>query len=113
DARKSARTLHISNHRTSEASSTRAAKPAVRRHSRPMPDASESRAQRYASTSRAGAPLGTGCHTVVNSPGIEVEKGGDEFPAILQRCPSDDHRLKLDEVVTEQPRLTLQQAHER
>src|SRR5467141_219046 len=44
DARKSACTLHTSNQRTREASSTRAARPAVRRHSRPMPDASESRA---------------------------------------------------------------------
>src|SRR4051812_44455833 len=29
--------------------------------------------------------------------GIEVEKGGDEFPAILQRGPADDLRLKLHE----------------
>ena len=45
--------------------------------------------------------------------GIEVEKGGDEFPAIVQRCPPDDVRLKLHEGFTEQPRLTLQNANER
>jgi hypothetical protein len=46
DARKRAHTLQINNQRRREASSTRAARPAVRGQSRPMPDASESRAQR-------------------------------------------------------------------
>ena len=44
--------------------------------------------------------------------GIEVEKGGDELPAVLQRCAPDDVRLKVHEGFTEQPRLTLQQANE-
>ena len=45
--------------------------------------------------------------------GIEVEKGDDEFAAILQRCPPDDLRLKRHERFTEQPRFALQQANER
>src|SRR5262245_14525211 len=44
--------------------------------------------------------------------GTQVEKGGDEFPAIVQRCPSDDFYLKLHEAFTEQPRLTPQEANE-
>ena len=42
------------------------------------------------------------------SRGIEVEKGGDEFPAIVQRCRPDESSLKLHAGFTEQPRLTLQ-----
>ena len=45
--------------------------------------------------------------------GIEVEKGGDEFPAIVQRRRLDELILKRHEGVTEQPRLTLQLADER
>ena len=45
--------------------------------------------------------------------GIEVEKGGDEFPAVFQRGRPDDVRLKLHEGFTEQPRLTLEKANER
>ena len=45
--------------------------------------------------------------------GIEVEKGGDEFPAIVQRCRLDEPSLKLHAGFTEQPRLTLQPADER
>ena len=45
--------------------------------------------------------------------GIEVEKGGDEFPAVVQRGRPDELRLKLHEGFTEQPRLTLQKADER
>src|SRR6266540_6911782 len=52
----------------SEAKITRAATAAVRRQSRPIPDAREMKAQRYARTSRAGTHLGTGCHTWTKSP---------------------------------------------
>ncbi len=45
--------------------------------------------------------------------GIEVEKGGDEFAAIVQRCRRDEPSLKLHAGLTEQPRLTLQPADER
>ena len=45
--------------------------------------------------------------------GIEVEKGDDEFPAIVQRCRPDELSLKLHAGFTEQPRLTLQPADER
>ena len=45
--------------------------------------------------------------------GIEVEKGGDEFPAIVQRCRPDEPGLKPHVGFTEQPRLTLQPADER
>ena len=44
---------------------------------------------------------------------IEVEQGGDDFPAIVQRGRPDEPILKLHAVVTEQPRLTLQPADER
>ncbi len=47
------------------------------------------------------------------SAGIEVEKGGDEFPAIVQRCAPDELGLKRHIGVAEQPRLTLQPADER
>ena len=39
--------------------------------------------------------------------GILFEQGRDEFPATLQRSAFDDPRLKLHEVLTEKPRLTL------
>ena len=45
--------------------------------------------------------------------GIEVEKGGDEFSAIVQRCALDEPGLKPHARVTKQPRLTLQPADER
>ena len=45
--------------------------------------------------------------------GIEVEKGDDEFPAIVQRGLPDELSLKLHAGFTEQPRLTLQPADER
>ena len=45
--------------------------------------------------------------------GIQVEQDGDEFPAVVQRGRPDEVRLKLHEGVTEQPRLTLEQANER
>ena len=44
--------------------------------------------------------------------GIEVEQRRDEFPAILQRGPLDDPGLKLNEVFTEQPWLTAEEAKE-
>ena len=45
--------------------------------------------------------------------GIEVEKGGDDFAAIVQRRRADEPSLKLHAGFTEQPRLTLQPADER
>src|SRR5262245_29695235 len=44
---------------------------------------------------------------------VEVEKGGDDLPAIVQRCRSDEPSLKLHIGLTEQPPLTLQGADER
>src|SRR5919197_2698721 len=37
--------------------------------------------------------------------GTEVEEGGDELAAIVQRCPPDDLRLQLHERFTEAVRL--------
>ena len=45
--------------------------------------------------------------------GSQVEKLGDEFPAVVQRRRPDEVRLKLHEGFTEQPRLTLEKANER
>ena len=46
--------------------------------------------------------------------GIEVEKGADEFPAIvLKTCGFDELGLKRHVGVAQQPRLTLQTADER
>jgi hypothetical protein len=45
--------------------------------------------------------------------GIEVEKGDDELPTIVQRCRPDEIVLKPHAGFTEQPRLTLQPADER
>ncbi|RPI54585.1 MAG: hypothetical protein EHM55_10435 [Acidobacteria bacterium] len=39
--------------------------------------------------------------------GIEVEKGVDEFPAIVQSCDFDEPGLKRHVGVAQQPRLTL------
>ena len=39
---------------------------------------------------------------------VEIEKGADECPAIVQRGRSDEPSLKRHVGVTEQPRLTLQ-----
>src|SRR5262249_45172981 len=39
--------------------------------------------------------------------GVEVEKGDDDLPTIVQRGPSDDRRLKTYAVIAEQPRLIL------
>ena len=45
--------------------------------------------------------------------GIEVDKGADDVPTIVQRCRTDEPTLKLNVGFTEQPRLTLQAADER
>ena len=45
--------------------------------------------------------------------GIEVEQGGDDFSAIVERCRPDEPGLKLHVDLTEQPPLTLQCADER
>src|ERR1700682_3997397 len=45
--------------------------------------------------------------------GIKVEKGGDEFTAIVRRCDLDESDLKVHPVVAQEPRRTLQLADER
>jgi hypothetical protein len=39
--------------------------------------------------------------------GIEVEKSGDEFPAVVQRCGPDELSLKRYAGVIKRPRLSL------
>src|SRR5690242_15128985 len=44
---------------------------------------------------------------------LELEKRGDEFLPVVQGRALDEPSLKGDERVAEQPRLALQQTHER
>src|SRR6266702_2621147 len=61
-------TAHSRSQARRKESRRREATAAVRCQKRPMPGTREMTAQRSASTSRAGAPLGTGSHTGVKSP---------------------------------------------
>jgi hypothetical protein len=45
--------------------------------------------------------------------GIELKKGGDDFPPTVQRCPPDEPNLKVHAGPTKQPWLTLQSANKR
>jgi hypothetical protein len=62
------RALNSSNQSNEKATNKRAATAAMRGKNKPMPQAKEMKAHTYASTSRAGRLLDTGCHTGAKSP---------------------------------------------
>jgi hypothetical protein len=87
--------LSASSHTMSDAKTTRAAMPAVRRQSRPMPDTREIEAQRYAKASRAGTQLGTGCQTWTKSPLLRPIAPSQIMAAAKAACPALSTRIAL------------------
>src|ERR1700752_118860 len=57
--------------------------------------------------------LRSGWRLTPENRGIQIEQGGNKLSATVQRCTFDHLRLKLLEVLTEQPRFPLQEFNER
>src|SRR6185312_8022069 len=75
--------------------SRRAADPAVRRHNRPAPHASEIAAQSQMSTSRVGNALGTGCQICTKSPRIQPSTPTPIMVSANTICPTPRIRIGL------------------
>src|SRR5258705_876791 len=98
--------LRTSSQIMSDAKITRAATAAVRRHSRPIPDAREMKAQRYASASRAGTHLGTGCPTWPKVPLLRPITPSQIRTAAKQAWPALTVRKRpLDQLIVEGKRV--------
>src|SRR5258706_11057899 len=98
--------LRTSSQTMSDAKITRAATAAVRRQSRPIPDAREMKAQRYASASRAGTHLGTGSHTWTKAPLLRPIAPSQIRTAAKQAWPALTMRKRpLDQLIVEGKRV--------
>src|SRR6266481_9105935 len=98
--------LRTSSQIRSDAKITRAATAAVRRQSRPIPVAREMKAQRYASASRAGTHLGTGCQTWTKVPLLRPMAPSQIRTAARQACPALAMRKRpLDQLIVEGERM--------
>jgi hypothetical protein len=93
--------LSASSQTMSDAKTTRAATAAVRCQSRPIPDAKEMKAQRYASASRAGTHLGTGCQTGTKVPLLRPMAPSQIMAAAKKACPALAMRIALPSALLE------------
>ena len=66
-----------------------------------MPDPREMKAQRYASASRAGTHLGTGCQTWTKSPLLRPMTPSQIMIAAKKACPALAMRIALPSALVE------------